>query len=80
MNSIVTRPGFYQIQNARHIPNGRYWLTHTASNEFATIDIRETKDTVYSMGCINLVNGSPTWGYFKGEQLSRSELQFLKIL
>lgn len=78
MTKILTRPGFHQIQNIRRIPKDRYWLDYAASGQFATIDIRETRNGS-SLGFIDLANGTPHRGYFKGEQLSRSELQALKI-
>lgn len=75
----VSRPGFHQIQNIRRIPRDRYWLSLSKSGEFATIDIRETRNSAFSLGFINLANGTPQYGYFKGEKLSRSDLQTLTI-
>lgn len=72
----VPNEGFYSLKGRI---KGRYWLNYSQSGEFATIDIRATRNATFSMGFINLVNGTPQWGHFKGDFLSRSELQTLQI-
>lgn len=70
--------GFYRVRNSHSIPDGTYWIEVATSGRNKSLSLFKQRSSC-SLGFIDVCDGKPWHGFFKGEMIPCCDLRTIKI-